>query len=297
MFTAQINTSPSVTPDNRALQNAIYPPPFFKSLDTLRIQRTTCYNTSVSFALNSSTPVSTFATKVFIFVPKSLASQANVNPGNATALTNSTTCLAGRQAAYNTATTTSTFTAKTSTGSTPAFRFVTTMSTGATEVSTYATTRLIGGATTSIGITPVKTDVVPVEPGVAPVKAGVVPIKTGVAPVEAGIAPVDTGIVPVKTGVLPVEAGVVPIETDVAPVENFVAPVETDVAFSTAFCLPRGKAGELQVHVMQKINLIAPNPKGSKLIFFTPFRVGAIEENHHLLKHFFLITNKSIIIY
>jgi hypothetical protein len=32
--------------------------------------------------------------------------------------------------------------------------------------------------------------------------------------------------------------------------------------------------------------LIAPNTKGSKLIFFTPFRAGANEENQHPEKYF-----------
>jgi hypothetical protein len=31
---------------------------------------------------------------------------------------------------------------------------------------------------------------------------------------------------------------------------------------------------------LRKINLIAPNPKGCKLIFNTPFRGGANVENH-----------------
>jgi hypothetical protein len=30
---------------------------------------------------------------------------------------------------------------------------------------------------------------------------------------------------------------------------------------------------------VQKFNLFTPNPKGSKLIFFTPFRAGVNEEN------------------
>ena len=33
----------------------------------------------------------------------------------------------------------------------------------------------------------------------------------------------------------------------------------------------------------KKINLFAPNPKGSKLIFNTPFRVGANVENQNNL--------------
>jgi len=32
-------------------------------------------------------------------------------------------------------------------------------------------------------------------------------------------------------------------------------------------------------HIIQKINLFNPNPKGYKLIFFTPFRGGVNEEN------------------
>jgi hypothetical protein len=35
-----------------------------------------------------------------------------------------------------------------------------------------------------------------------------------------------------------------------------------------------------------QINLIAPNPKGSKLIFFTPFRDGANEENQNPVEYF-----------
>jgi hypothetical protein len=31
--------------------------------------------------------------------------------------------------------------------------------------------------------------------------------------------------------------------------------------------------------IIMKINLYAPYPEGSKLIFFTPFRAGANEEN------------------
>jgi len=36
----------------------------------------------------------------------------------------------------------------------------------------------------------------------------------------------------------------------------------------------------------KKINLFAPNPKGSKLIFNTPFRVGANIENQQPVKYF-----------
>ena len=32
-------------------------------------------------------------------------------------------------------------------------------------------------------------------------------------------------------------------------------------------------------HIVQKINLFTPSPKGSNLIFFTPFRDGVNEEN------------------
>jgi hypothetical protein len=37
--------------------------------------------------------------------------------------------------------------------------------------------------------------------------------------------------------------------------------------------------------IINKINLFAPNPPtgGSKLIFFTPFREGANEENQHYI--------------
>jgi len=38
------------------------------------------------------------------------------------------------------------------------------------------------------------------------------------------------------------------------------------------------------VYNIQKIYLLAPIPKGSKLIFFTPFREGANEENQVLTK-------------
>jgi len=55
---------------------------------------------------------------------------------------------------------------------------------------------------------------------------------------------------------------------------------------------------------MPKINLIAPNPEGSKLIFFTPGtcpdnggRAWANEENHHLLKHYNQIINNPLIIH
>ena len=37
--------------------------------------------------------------------------------------------------------------------------------------------------------------------------------------------------------------------------------------------------------VLEKINLIAPNPKGSKLIFNTPFREGANVENQYPIKN------------
>jgi len=35
--------------------------------------------------------------------------------------------------------------------------------------------------------------------------------------------------------------------------------------------------------IINKINLFAPYPEGSKLIFFTPFREGANEENQHYI--------------
>lgn len=39
-----------------------------------------------------------------------------------------------------------------------------------------------------------------------------------------------------------------------------------------------------QCYIVQKINLFTPNPKGSNLIFFTPFRDGVNEENQdHIL--------------
>jgi hypothetical protein len=44
---------------------------------------------------------------------------------------------------------------------------------------------------------------------------------------------------------------------------------------------------------MQKINLFAPHPKGRKLIFFTPFRDGANEENQSLHKVSSRIINKK----
>lgn len=36
----------------------------------------------------------------------------------------------------------------------------------------------------------------------------------------------------------------------------------------------------MEIDDFMKINLISPIPKGSKLIFSTPFRVGVITENH-----------------
>jgi len=36
----------------------------------------------------------------------------------------------------------------------------------------------------------------------------------------------------------------------------------------------------------KKINLFTPNPKGCKLIFNTPFRVGVDVENQYPIKYF-----------
>ena len=48
-----------------------------------------------------------------------------------------------------------------------------------------------------------------------------------------------------------------------------------------------------QCYIVQKINLFTPNPKGSNLIFFTPFRDGVNEENQ---VHIFSIKTDTHII-
>jgi len=40
------------------------------------------------------------------------------------------------------------------------------------------------------------------------------------------------------------------------------------------------------MEIANKINLFAPRPKGSKLIFFAAFRVGVNEENQYSLIYF-----------
>jgi hypothetical protein len=128
--------------------------------------------------------------------------------------------------------------------------------------------------------------VVSVEPVTTTVKC-VVPTgkhfivshKPVTAPVKHVVVKCKHVAATVKHVIVPVKHFAVTVDDVVTTVKHVVTPVDHFVALHKAF-LRTSSSG------IPKINLIAPNPKGSKLIFFTPFRAGANEENQYLLNNY-----------
>jgi hypothetical protein len=267
MFTAQTNTSYSKKPCYQAFSAQ---PPTHKSvsLDTVGSQEVTYNNSLVTLPLNSSTPA----------------------------------CIASCQP----------------------FNFSATISNFVINTIAYAKPTKVSAATHEVGATTHKVVAIPHECVIVPHECVIIPHECNVIPHECNAVPHECNVVPHECNIVPHECNVAPHKCVVAPHKCVVAPHKCVVAPHKCVVVPHKcvvtptgvVVAKFKVDIT-KINLFDPTlinivtqRRGSassrsatyvcqasrrpSTMLSTPqpdHKLGANEENHHLLKHFFQITN------